>query len=124
MAQQVLASAQDAGLVGAVGLAEPRLFCADPQRHSWRLGTEACGGVLSGGSRQFDGYCRGRRRGDDPAGEVGVDEVREGVGNERGTDQEDADSATELVRVDDDVVRVGDQVKQGRPRSAASWLRM
>ena len=86
---QVLASAQAAGLVSAVGVAGLRRFYADPQRHSWRLGTKASGGVLSVGSRQAGGDRRGRRRGDDPAGEDGMDEVREGVGGERGADQED-----------------------------------
>ncbi len=86
---QVLASAQDAGLVSAVGVAGLRRFCANPQRHSWRLGTEASGGVLSVGSRQVGGDGRRRRRGFDLVGEDGVDEVGEGVGGERGADQED-----------------------------------
>jgi hypothetical protein len=56
---------------------------------SWHSGTEASGGVLSVGSRQVGGDRRGRRRGDDPVGEHGVDEVGEGVSGERGADQED-----------------------------------
>jgi hypothetical protein len=76
---QVLASAREASLVSAAGVAELRRCYADLQRHPWLLGTEVSGGVLSAGSRQVGGDRRGRRRGDDPMGEDGVHEVGEGV---------------------------------------------